>query len=104
DTVGHFATWYFEDPLIRTVSPSSTIHTVDRIMDNYPIKTDANLHLLAETYRYHPLARAIVAEYFCAFPETQYIGQRLIEITQKQLAKIKNQELKQTVENRLKKA
>lgn len=104
DTVGHFTTWYFEDPLIRTVSPSSAVHTVDRIMDNYPIKTDANLHLLAETYRYHPLARAIVAEYFCAFPETQYIGQRLIEITEKQLAKIKNQKLKQAVEGRLKKA
>lgn len=104
DTVGHFTTWYFDDPLIRTVSPSSTVRIVDRITDNYPIKTDANLHLLAETYRYHPLARAIVAEYFCTFPETQYIGQRLIEMTEKQLNKIKNQKLKQTVENQLKKA
>src|SRR5690606_25289049 len=104
DTTGTFSTWYFDDPLLRTVSPSSTVSIPDRLSENYPIKTDANLHLLAETYQYHPLARAMVAEYFCSFPETQYMGQRLVDITTKQLIKIKNPALRTDVEARLKAA
>ena len=104
DTTHHFSTWYFDDPFLRTVSPSSTVSIPDRLAENYPIKTDANLHLLAETYPYHPLARAMVAEYFCSFPETHYLGQRMLDITNKQLIKIKNEKLRAAVETRLKTA
>ena len=101
DTSGTFSTWYFDNPLLRSVSPSSTVSIPDRLKENYPIKTEANLHLLAETYRYHPLARAMVAEYFCSFPETYYIGRRILDITNKQLIKIKDPTLAAAVESRL---
>jgi len=71
---------------------------------NYPIKNEANLQLLAVTYDYHPLARAMVAAYFSSNPETQLIGQRMVDITEKQLIKIKNKELKSEVETLLKEA
>lgn len=104
DTTRDYNTWYFEDPFIRTVSPSSSIKITELLKKNYPIKNEANLQLLAVTYDYHPLARAMVANYFSANPETQYIGQRLTNITEKQVLKIKNKSLKSDVEALLKEA
>ncbi|MCT1529907.1 toll/interleukin-1 receptor domain-containing protein [Sphingobacterium daejeonense] len=104
DSTGDYNTWYFEDPFLRTVSPSSNEKITDVLKKNYPIKNEANLQLLAVTYDYHPLARAMVANYFSSNPDTKLIGQRLVEITDKQLLKIKNKELKTEVENLLKEA
>ncbi|VTQ01520.1 hypothetical protein [Sphingobacterium daejeonense] len=50
------------------------------------------------------MARAMVANYFSSNPDTKLIGQRLVEVTDKQLLKIKNKELKTEVENLLKQA
>jgi len=104
DTLGTYDTWYFEDPFVRTVSPSSNDKITEILKKNYPIKNEANLQLLAVTYDYHPLARAMVANYFSQNSETQLIGQRLTEITEKQLIKIKNKELKSEIETLLKEA
>ncbi|MGB7529052.1 toll/interleukin-1 receptor domain-containing protein [Sphingobacterium cellulitidis] len=104
DSSNTFNTWYFDDPLVRTVSPSSNEKITDILKKNYPIKNDANLRLLAVTYDYHPLARAMVANYFSSNPDTHLIGQRVVEITEKQLIKIKNKELKSEVESLLKEA
>jgi hypothetical protein len=104
DSTGDYNTWYFADPFLRTVSPSSNEKITDVLKKNYPIKNDANLQLLAVTYDYHPLARAMVANYFSSNPDTKLIGQRLVEVTDKQLLKIKNKELKTEVENLLKQA
>ncbi|WP_254527745.1 MULTISPECIES: toll/interleukin-1 receptor domain-containing protein [unclassified Sphingobacterium] len=104
DTTGTYDTWYFEDPFVRSVSPSSNVKITDILKKNYPIQNEANLQLLAVTYDYHPLARAMVANYFSSKPETKLIGQRMVDITEKQLIKIKNKELKSEVETLLKEA
>lgn len=46
----------------------------------------------------------MVANYFSSNPDTHLIGQRVVEITEKQLIKIKNKELKSEVESLLKEA
>ena len=99
-----YSTWYFQDPATRTVSPSSTVRIVDLINKHNPIKTAADLQLLAVTYAKHPLARAILANHFSEQPETRFIGQRFYEITQMQLPKITDKSLKQAVEAQLKTA
>lgn len=99
-----YSTWYFQDPATRTVSPSSTVRIVDLINKHNPIKTAADLQLLAVTYAKHPLARAILANHFSEQPETRFIGQRFYEITQLQLPKINDKSLKQAVEAQLKTA
>lgn len=104
DTTGNYSTWYFDDPFLRSISPSSKTSILEILRQNYPIKTDANLQLLAVTHIYHPLARAMVANHYSSKPEMQYIGQRLVEVTEKQLLLIKNNELKAEVEKLLNEA
>ncbi len=104
DTIGKYNTWYFEDPFVRSVSPNSPEKTLDVLRKNYPIKNDANLQMLAVTYDYHPLARAMVANYFSQNPDTKIIGQRIAEITETQLIKIKDKALKAEVETILNEA
>ncbi|MGN5954263.1 TIR domain-containing protein [Sphingobacterium lactis] len=104
DSSGTYNTWYFEDPFTRSISPNSNVKILDILHKNFPIKNASNLQVLGVTYDYHPLARAMMAKHFSAIPDQQFIGKRLMEITEKQLIKIKDKALKAEVESLLKEA
>lgn len=97
DTTSTYHTWYFEDPLTRSISPASSLSITDDIRHNYPIKTEGNLYLLGASYSYHPLARAMMANYFSMRPETAYLAACILSATKKQLEKVKNTSLKNEV-------
>src|SRR5690606_33100531 len=71
DRTGTYDTWYFEDPFVRTVTPSSNVNSTHSMRKNHPIQKDANLQHLAVTYAYRPLARAMVDNHISSKPETR---------------------------------
>ena len=92
-----YHTWYFKDPLTRTVTPASKRSIVADIQGNYPVKSTDNLYLLGASYSYHPLARAAMADYFSLRPETAYLAERIVAATRGQVEKIQNKDLKNRV-------
>ena len=89
-----YHTWYFEDPLTRTVTPASKTRIVEDIKGCYPVKSLSDLYFLGASYSYHPLARAVMADYFSKSPGTVYLAERLLAATRDAAKRIENKELK----------
>lgn len=90
--------WYFQDPFLRTVTPTSSSTIIDMIHQHIPVKNEADVnYLLTSSQPLHPLSRAALAVYYSKDPITGFQARRYIQLATYQLSKLKEGELKQEV-------
>ncbi|MBF5005319.1 toll/interleukin-1 receptor domain-containing protein [Diaphorobacter caeni] len=77
--------WFFADPYLRKVTPSSGRTVVQDIAARLPLKDGAQLRSLAAISLDHPLARAGIAEYLAHQEGMGALVQQLVQITERQL-------------------
>ena len=85
DGSGRYASWFFQDPYTRSVTPTSQTSVPADITRQLPIKNPAQMQSLAALYLYHPLARAGIAEYLARQGKMDALSLLIASATQKQL-------------------
>lgn len=88
------ASWFFQNPYSRPMLPGSKQTTADYLAKWVNKDVDANLRLLDKYWRFHPLARAAMADYFSRQAATGFVADGLIRMTELQLSKIPDEKLK----------
>ena len=96
DSVRDNSRWYFQDPYVRKTTPGAQLAIIESIKEHVPVKSIADINFLTASNR-HPLTRVAIAEYYSKDPYTAFVSDYLLQLTNYQLPRIKDEKLKAEV-------